>query len=354
MEKINLGLSDIVVSKYCLGTMNFGHQLSDKISHSILDYAFNRGINFIDTAEMYPVPQSKDKFGISEEIIGNWFKNNPGIRNKIVCATKISGNSRGLSWIRNGNDLRPQDFEHSLNESLRRLQTDYVDLYQIHWPIRNVPIFGEIYLQPNLDKLNQISIFAQLEALEKLVSAGKIRYIGLSNETPYGVHEFTRLADQYKLPRIISVQNPYCLLNRSVENALDESLYRLNVSLLAYSPLAFGLLTGKYDFSGFTGDLAPKSSRMTKYESFQQQRWGRDSTLAIARLYNQLARDNGLTPAQLALAFCANKWQVTSTIIGITSCAQLEENIGAASIKLGDSLMSSIDSIRLQHRDPAQ
>jgi aryl-alcohol dehydrogenase-like predicted oxidoreductase len=333
--------------------MTFGEQVNEAASHKLLDRAFEQGINFLDTAEMYPVPARPDTYGRSEEIIGRWFKANPSKRETIVCATKIAGPARGMGWIRAGRDLVAQDFEEACNNSLRRLQTDVIDLYQIHWPIRHVPSFGQMYFDPNKEQLNFLSIHEQLIALDKLVRAGKVRYIGLSNETPYGVHEFLHLAERYDLPRIVSVQNPYCLINRTVENALDESLFRLGVSLLAYSPLAFGLLTGKYDECGFFGDKVPKEARIAKFESIRKQRWGRESALAAARLYNQLARENDLTPVQLALAFCNHKWQVASTIIGVTSCLQLEENIKAASVKLDQSVLDSIDAIRLQCRDPA-
>jgi aryl-alcohol dehydrogenase-like predicted oxidoreductase len=354
MNKVLLGNSDLLVSKLCLGSMTFGEQVSKDEANSILDFSYDRGLNFIDTAEMYPVPASKDTYGYSEIIIGNWFKNNPSKRSSIICATKIAGPSRGLPWIHQGDILTAKDFEYACNASLKRLRIEVIDLYQIHWPFRFVPSFGQIYYDHNKETNCHISIHEQLVALHKLVNAGKVRAIGLSNETPYGVHEFVRLADHYDLPRIASVQNPFCLLNRSVENALDESLFRLNVSLLAYSPLAFGLLTGKYDLTGFLSSCAPKNARLTKYDSFRKQRWGRDSALEAARLYNSLAYDNGLTPVQLALAFCVNKWQVASTIIGVSSLMQLKENIYAASIKLDQSIMDSLDGIRLKYRDPAQ
>lgn len=353
MHKVLLGNSKLNVSIIGLGTMTFGEQVSEKNSFEILDRAFDRGINFIDTAEMYPVPACSDTYGRSEDILGAWFKNNPSKKGKIICASKIAGPSRGMSWIRGGRDMAAQDFEDACNHSLRRLRTDAIDLYQIHWPIRHVPSFGQMYFDPNKDQSGLLSIHEQLIALNRLVKAGKIRAIGLSNETPYGVHEFVRLAEQYDLPRVVSIQNPYCLINRTIENALDESFSRLGVSLLAYSPLAFGLLTGKYDLHGFIGDGAPKDARITKYESVRKQRWGRESALKAARQYNQLARDVGLTPIQLALGFCIHKWQVASTIIGVTSCAQLEENIQAASTKLDQFVMNSIDELRLQYRDPA-
>lgn len=351
---IFLGHSKLLVSPLCLGTMTFGEQVNESASHGILDCAFERGINFIDTAEMYPVPARSDSYGYSEEIIGKWFKKNPSKRSGIICATKIAGPARGMPWIRGGGDILAKDFVEACNGSLKRLQTDFIDLYQIHWPLRHVPSFGQIYFDPLKEYQNLTSIHEQLLALSVLVRAGKVREIGLSNETPYGVHEFVRLAEQYDLPKIVSVQNPYCLLNRAVENSLDESLFRLNISLLAYSPLAFGLLTGKYDSSGFSGDAVPKDARLIKYESLRKQRWGRDSAIETARLYNKLARENGLSPLQLALGFCLNKWQVASTIIGVSSRAQLEENIGVINIKLDQAVLDSIDAIRLRFRDPAQ
>lgn len=220
--------------------------------------------------------------------------------------------------------------------------------------MRHVPSFGQIYFDPSKDELNMMSIHEQLTALNTLVKAGKVRAIGLSNETPYGVHEFLRIAKEYDLPKIASVQNPYCLLNRGIENAMDESLHRLNIPLLAYSPLAFGLLTGKYNQSGFTGSHTPIDARMKKFESMRRQCWGRESALKAARLYNELAKDNNLTPTQMALAFCLNKWQVTSTIIGVTSIAQLSENLSAMNIKISKELIDKIDEIRLIHRDPTQ
>jgi aryl-alcohol dehydrogenase-like predicted oxidoreductase len=189
--------------------------------------------------------------------------------------------------------------------------------------------------------------------MDKLVKAGKVRYIGLSNETPYGTHEFVRLAEQHGLPRVASVQNPYCLTNRTFDNALDETCHRLKVSMLAYSPLAFGALTGKYDQSGFEGQGAPTDARIGKFETVRKQRWGRESALDAARLYNQLARDNGMTPTQMALAFCYSRWSVASTIIGVTSVTQFEENVKAWDTQLSHEVLAQIDAIRLVHRDPA-
>jgi aryl-alcohol dehydrogenase-like predicted oxidoreductase len=257
-----------------------------------------------------------------------------------------------MPWIRNGSaDLTGADIIAACDGSLQRLQTDVIDLYQIHWPVRSVPMFGGQYFQPS--EAEGTSIHAQLEALGTLVKAGKVRAVGVSNETPYGVHEFVRLAEQYGLPRVATVQNGYSLLNRSVENALDETLYRLNVSLLAYSPLSFGLLTGKYDQTGLTGPGAPAQARLTKFEASRKQRWGRPEALAAAKRYHALAREHGLTPTQLALAFCYAQWRVTSTIIGVTSVAQLDENLAVWGTTLSAELLQQIDKIRWDMRDPA-
>ena len=214
-------------------------------------------------------------------------------------------------------------------------------------------MFGGVYYAPAQGDAALTSIHAQLQALQTLVQAGKVRSIGLSNETPYGVHEFVRLAEQHGLPRVATVQNPYCLINRSVENGLDETMHRLDVSLLAYSPLGFGLLTGKYDASGTSGPDAPAQARIAKYESMRKQRWGRAESLEAARRYNALAREFGLTPTQMALAFCYTKWQVKSTIIGVTSLAQLDEDLDAWGTTLPEELLKKIDAVRWDIRDPA-
>jgi aryl-alcohol dehydrogenase-like predicted oxidoreductase len=353
MQKIQLGSSDLQVTPICLGTMTFGEQVNEATAHSILDRSLERGVNFLDTAEMYSVPARAETFGATETIIGNWFAKRPGARSKLVVATKVAGPARGMAWVRNGSpDLTQQDIVQACEDSLKRLQTDVIDLYQIHWPARHVPAFGMLYFDPAKDKPVS-SIHQQLEALGGLVKAGKVRAIGLSNETPYGVHEFVRLAEQYGLPRVATVQNPFCLVNRTVENGLDETMHRLGVSLLAYSPLGFGLLTGKYDQSGVEGPQAPADARIAKYESVRKQRWGRPEALAAARRYNALAREHGLTPAQLALAFCYTKWQVASTIIGVTSIAQLDEDLDAYGTQLSPELLAAIDAIRWDARDPA-
>jgi aryl-alcohol dehydrogenase-like predicted oxidoreductase len=353
MKTIRLGQSDLFVTPICLGTMTFGEQVDEATAHDILDRSLERGVNFVDTAEMYAVPPRAETFNATEKIMGNWFAKRPGAREKLVIATKVAGPSRNMPWIRGGSpDLTGDDILQACDGSLKRLQIEVIDLYQIHWPVRSVPAFGGVYYQPKDDE--GTPIHAQLEALQKLVQAGKVRAVGLSNETPYGVHEFVRLAEQYGLPRVATVQNSYSLLNRSVENGLDETLHRLGVSLLAYSPLSFGLLSGTYDDTGLTGPGAPAEARLTKFESSRKQRWGRPEALAAAKRYSALAREHGLTPLQLALAFCYTKWQVASTIIGVTSVAQFDECLDAWGTPLSKDLLTQIDAIRWELRDPAQ
>jgi len=352
MQRIRLGQSDLHVTPICLGTMTFGEQVDPATAHAILDRSLERGVDFLDTAEMYAVPARRETFGATETILGEWFASRPGARQKVTLATKVAGPSRGMDWVRDGQGMTAADIVASCDASLKRLQTDVIDLYQIHWPERHVPAFGNLYYDPTKET-SQTSVHEQLEALGGLVKAGKVRHIGLSNETPYGVHEFVRLAEQHGLPRVASVQNVYCLVSRALENGLDETMHRLGVSLLAYSPLAFGLLTGKYDQSGTEGPDAPKGARISSYESVRKQRWGRPDALKAARRYNQLARDHGMTPARLALAFCYTKWQVASTIIGVTSVAQLDEDIDAWGTRLSPEILAEIDKIRWDIRDPA-
>lgn len=349
---VQLGTSALHVTPICLGTMTFGEQVNETTAHSILDRSLERGVNFLDTAEMYSVPAKAQTCGATETILGNWLAKRPGARDKLVLATKVAGPTRGMPWIREGTGMTSQDIVNSCHASLRRLQTDVIDLYQIHWPERHVPAFGTAYYDPSKET-STTPIHEQLETLAGLVKAGKVRAIGVSNETPYGVHEFVRLAEQHGLPRVASTQNPYCLINRTFENGLDETCHRLNVSLLAYSPLGFGLLTGKYDESGTEGPQAPQGARISTYETVRKQRWGRAEALAAARRYNALAREHGLTPAQMALAFCYTKWQVASTIIGVRSVAQLDTDLDAWGTTLSPEVLAAIDAIRWELRDPA-
>lgn len=348
-----LGGSDLQVSRICLGTMTFGEQVDEPTAHAILDQAVDRDINFIDTAEMYAVPARRETYGTTEAIIGRWLAARPGMRQRIVLATKVAGPSRGMPWVRDGaDDLQPAHIAQACDDSLRRLQTDVIDLYQIHWPNRNTPMFGGLYLDPSKDRF-YTSIHDQLAALGKLVQAGKVRTIGLSNESPWGLMEFLRLAEQHGLPRVVSVQNPYALVNRVVDNGLDEALLRTGVGLLAYSPLGFGSLTGKYDGPGFD-PAQPALGRLARFESMRKQRWARPETLVAARRYNALAQAHGLSPTQMALAFCYGSWRVASTIIGVTTAAQLDECLAAWGTTLSPELLAAIDAVRWELRDPAQ
>jgi len=352
ISKVRLGQSDLHVSRVCLGTMTFGEQVALRDAHAILDRALERGVDFIDTAEMYAIPTRAETYGATEDIIGQWFASRPSARARVVLASKVAGPSRGMPWVREGLGLTPADIAASCEKSLRRLRTDVIDLYQIHWPERYVPAFGEIYFDPAKER-SKTSIHEQLEALGRLVREGKVRHIGLSNETPYGAHEFVRLAEQHGLPRIASVQNVYGLLSRAADNGLDETLHRLGVGLLAYSPLGAGLLTGKYDAGGTDGPQAASTGRIGRFESVRKQRWGRPEALAAARRYNALAREFGLTPTRMALAFCYTRWKVASTLIGATSVAHLDENIDAWGTTLPPELLARIDRIRWEMRDPA-
>ena len=349
---VTLGRSELRVTPVCLGTMTFGEQVDEALAFRILDRALERGINFIDTAEMYAVPTRRETYGATETILGRWFTARPGARQRVVLASKIAGPARGMDWVRGGHaNVTPADFVTACDASLARLQTDVIDLYQIHWPVRNTPLFGGVYFDPTKDR-ECTSIQAQLEALAGLVKAGKVRSCGVSNETPWGVSEFVRIADQFGLPRIATLQNPYALVNRVVDNGLDEVLHHTQVALLAYSPLGFGALTGKYDATGFA--VAPELGRLARFESMRKQRWGRAETLDAARRYNALARQHGLTPTQMALAFCYRSWRVASTLIGVTSVAQLDEDLDAWGTELPRELLDAIDAVRWTNRDPSQ
>jgi aryl-alcohol dehydrogenase-like predicted oxidoreductase len=353
MDTVTLGRSDLRVSRICLGTMTFGEQVDEAVSHAILDRALELGVNFIDTAEMYAFPPRHETYGETERIIGRWLAARPGLRQRVLLATKAAGPSRGMPWVHDGSvDLTPAQIVRACDASLERLRTDVIDLYQIHWPNRNVPSFGGIYYDPALDR-PQTPIHDQLQALSALVRAGKVRQIGLSNETPWGVGEFLRLTGEHGLARIVTVQNPYALVNRVVDNGLDEMLHREGVSLLAYSPLGMGTLTGKYDEGGV--DVSqPQSGRLARYERVRTQRWGRPETLAAARRYNALAREHGLTPLQMALGFVYGSWRVASTIIGVTSVAQIDECVAAWGTTLSPQLLTAIDRVRWEIRDPGQ
>jgi aryl-alcohol dehydrogenase-like predicted oxidoreductase len=346
MQKILLGRSDLLVSRVCLGTMTFGEQNSEADAHSQLDYALTRGINFIDTAEMYPVMPRAQTQGATERHIGTWLRKS-GRRGEIILATKVAGPSR-MQWIRDGKgDLDASNIRAAVDASLARLQTDYIDLYQLHWPSRNVPIFGQVAFDPTSER-NHVPIEETLAVLAELVTAGKIRHIGVSNESAWGVSEFIKQSEMQGLPRIVSIQNGYHLANRAFENGLDETCFREQVGLLAYSPLAFGQLSGKYL------DNPEASGRLTLFPPTWSPRYLRPSVQNAARRYAALARENRMTPTQLALAWCYSRWFVASTIIGATNMIQLEENIDAFDLKLSDDVVAAVNLIHAEITNPGQ
>jgi aryl-alcohol dehydrogenase-like predicted oxidoreductase len=344
MDYRTLGNSDLNISAICLGTMTYGQQNSEREGHEQLDYAIERGVNFIDTAEMYPVPPRANTVTRTESIIGSWLKRQP--RERIVLATKVAGPRRRMDWIRGGpKALDEENIRTAIEGSLARLQTDYIDLYQLHWPERNVPMFGEDQFDPSRET-DAVPIREQLEVLARLVGEGKVRYVGLSNETPWGVMNFLRLADEHGLPRVVSIQNAYSLVNRTFEYGLAEVVYREQIGLLAYSPLGFGVLTGKYLPDG------DGQGRATLFKGMAQRYQKPDVEPAVSA-YAELARSHGLSPAQLALAYVYRRWFVTSTIIGATSMAQLSENLDAWEKPLSDDIIGEIDRLHRRHTNPA-
>ena len=341
MRYRQLGSSDLTVSELCLGTMTYGEQNTAEDASTQLDYAFAHGINFIDTAEMYPVPPRGETQGRTEEYVGRWLAQQP--RDKVILATKVTGPARGFDWIRGGPRVTPRHIAAAIETSLKRLQTDYIDLYQIHWPDRNVPMFGQSAYDPQAER-DATPIAEQLAALGELVKAGKIRYVGLSNETPWGVAEFLNASEQAGLPRVASIQNAYNLINRVFEYGLAETCFREQVALLAYSPLGFGTLSGKY-LEGGTG-------RLSLFPGFGQ-RYNKPNIPEAAAAYAALAAKAGLRPATLALAFVRSRWFVTSTIIGATTMQQLEENINSVQVAIGTDLLQEIQSIHARYPNPA-
>lgn len=348
MRKIQLGSSDLKVTTICLGTMTFGEQNTEADAHSQLDYAIERGINFIDTAEMYPVMPRAETQGATERFIGSWLKKS-GMRDKVVLATKAAGPNPNISWVRGGKqNFDAANLRAAVDTSLQRLQTDHIDLYQLHWPSRNVPIFGASVFNPQLER-ECVAVEETLAALGELIKEGKIGAIGVSNESSWGVSEFIKQSEMKGLPRIASIQNLYNLTARHFETSfLDETCFRENVGLLAYSPLAFGQLTGKYH------DDPNARGRLTIFPPTWSPRYLRPTVLAAVKQYTELARDNGLTPTQLALAWCYGRWCVASTIIGATSLAQLKENIDAYDVTLTPEIIAQIDAIHASLPSPGQ
>jgi len=325
--------------------MTFGNQNSESEAHSQLDYAVERGINFIDTAEMYPIGGNVQIVGSTERYIGNWLhKIGISEREKLVLATKIAGPNRGMDYIRKPLDFSKKSIHEAVEISLKNLKTDYIDLYQMHWPERVMNMFGKRGLV-EIDINWQDNFFEVLTIYDGLIKEGKIKHIGVSNENPFGVMRFLQESEKHNLPRIATIQNPYSLLNRLFEVGLSEICMRQNVGLLAYSPLAFGFLTGKY-LEGY-----PEKSRMKLFPNFT--RYTNENCFKATLLYKNLAQANGLTLIQLAEAFVHQQSFVTSTIIGATSLNQLEENINAFDIGLSKEILVEIDRIQETHPNPA-
>jgi len=350
MDDRELGRTGIQVSRICLGTMTWGRQNTQDDAFQQMDYALDQGINFFDTAELYAVPPCAETYGATEKFIGNWFKAR-GNRDKVVLASKIAcknvnGQNPPVDYMRDGAmKLDKANIEAAVDASLKRLQTDYLDLYQIHWPERSSNFFGRLGFAHTHDA-EATPIAETLDALAGVVKAGKVRAIGLSNDTPWGVMEFLRLAEQLDLPRVASVQNPYSLLNRTYEVGLAEVSVREDCGLLAYSPLAFGVLSGKY-----LGGRRPEGARLTMFPYFS--RYTLPLVEVATQRYVELARTHGLDPAQMALAFVNSRPFLTANIIGATTMEQLKSNIASADITLDDAVIDAIDSIHLDIPNPA-
>jgi len=345
MEYNNLGQTDIKVSQICLGTMTWGEQNTEEEAHQQLNYAIESGINFIDVAEMYPVPPREETYGLTESYIGNWLSKRKD-RDKIILASKVAAKAEWLPYIRGGQiKLDKKNIVQALEDSLRRLKTDYIDLYQMHWPDRDTNFFGKLayYHAPEKDG---IPIAETLAVLNDLVKQGKIRTIGISNETPWGCAEYLRISREKELPRIVSIQNPYNLLNRTFEIGISEFSHREQVGLLAYSPLAFGALSGKY-----LNNQKPEGARLTLFERFN--RYLNPQATKATEAYVNLAKKNDLDPSQMALSYVSSRPFLTSNIIGATSMEQLKMDIESINIELSDDVIKDIESIHEKIPNPA-
>lgn len=345
MEYRELGNTGIDVSVICLGTMTYGEQNTEAEAFEQMDYALSAGINFFDTAELYAIPARAETYGRTEEIVGNWLHAHKN-RDKIILASKIAGPGEGwVDHIRGGKTRYSRaHIEAALNGSLQRLKTDYLDLYQLHWPERKTNFFGRLGYDPKADSFTPIE--ETLGILADLVQVGKIRHIGLSNETPWGVMQFLMAADKLGLPRIVSIQNPYNLLNRSYEVGLAEISWREQCGLLAYSPLGFGVLSGKY-----LHGASPAGARLTLYPDYT--RYSSPEALSATEKYVELAKAHDLHPTQMALAYVNSRHFLTSTIIGATSMEQLKINIGSIEVHLADETLDEIEAIHTQHPNPS-
>lgn len=342
MEMRQLGRSDLRVSKICLGTMTWGEQNTEQQAHEQMDLALAQGVNFFDAAEMYPVPPKPETQGLTEQYIGSWFAHR-GQRDKVVLATKVA--STGMDAIRPNANLRAEQIVAAVNSSLKRLQTDYIDLYQLHWPSRSTNYFGQLgYSYPQTSD-QDVPIEETLKACDELIRAGKIRHLGLSNETPWGVAQFLKLAESEGLARVVSIQNPYNLLNRTFEVGLAEFAHRESVGLLAYSPLGMGVLSGKYRHGA-----TPEGARLSIFTRFQ--RYSTELATTTTEQYLQIADQFGLKPAQMALAFVNDRPFVTSNIIGATTLSQLQENIDSANLQLTDEVLNAIEQVHRAQPNP--
>lgn len=344
MQYRRLGNTDLEVSALCLGTMTWGKQNDAADGFAQMDMALEHGINFFDTAEMYAVPATAETYGKTEEIIGQWFARS-GKREQVVLASKAAGPGEWIKHIRGGPRLNREHLFRAVEDSLRRLQTDVIDLYQMHWPDRHTNYFGKLGYQHQTDE-TCTPIAETVSALDTLIKQGKIRHYGLSNETPWGAMQYAIEADRLGAPRPVSIQNPYSLLNRSYEIGLAEVSHREQMGLLAYSPLAFGMLTGKYLHGQW-----PDKARLTLFKYFS--RYTNPQAMAATERYCRLAEQHGLTPTQLALQFVTRRPFVTSNIIGATNLAQLEENLGSIKVTLSDEILEAIEAIHTLHPNPA-
>jgi aryl-alcohol dehydrogenase-like predicted oxidoreductase len=345
MQFNQLANTGIKVSKICLGTMTFGEQNTEFEAHQQLDYALEQGINFFDTAEMYPVPPQEHTQGKTEEFIGTWFKKT-GKRKEIILATKVAGTGM-LPYLRGGAELIPEQINAALEASLKRLQTDYIDLYQIHWPARNTNYFGALGYKQNKNENTASDVHIMEDAyacLIKAVEQGKVRHLGISNESAWGAMQYQLLAQKNAWPSMVSIQNPYNLLNRTYEIGLAEVSHREHMGLLAYSPLGFGVLSGKYI------NANPAQARLTLFERFN--RYSNEQGESATMAYVKLARDYGYSPAQMALAFVNTRPFVTVNIIGATTMQQLKENIDSIDIVLSNEVLEKIELIHQQHPNP--
>ena len=345
MKYKKLGDTDLKVSLICLGTMTWGEQNTQEEGFEQMDFALEKGVNFFDTAELYAIPPKAKTYGKTEEIIGNWFKINKN-RKKIILASKIAG--PGLKWIRGGgSQYSPKSIEEALHNSLKRLQTDYIDLYQLHWPERNTNYFGDLDYEHDEKEKSWNSFESILNTLKKFIDQGKIRYIGLSNETPWGFSKYLEIAKEKNLPKVVSVQNPYSLVNRTYEVGMSEISMREKAGLLAYSPLAVGYLTGKYRNKNI-----PKNSRLDLfYENYP--RYHNQRTFDAVDEYYKVAEKYKISLSQLSLAFVNSRDFVTSNIIGATTMEQLKENIDSVDITLEESILNEINLIHEKIPNPA-